>query len=288
MPFSMTAFSRATGQTPWGEITCELRSVNHRYLEINPRLAEEVRSLEPRVRDAIAKHLKRGRVDCTIRLQQQEMWSGDIDVDMALIDKLVAVSQQVRDRAENIKPLRAADVLRWPGVVRVAQLDEDQIGSVAVECLERATRQLVEIRKREGERLLESLLEKLHAAKNVVNELKQSIPQWQQLFRQRVEKRLAEARVNLDQDRLEQEMLIYIQKSDVTEEMDRLDVHLNEVSNVFELAQPIGRRLDFLMQELTREANTLGSKSNDTRLTQASVDLKVLIEQMREQVQNIE
>ena len=288
MPFSMTAFSRATGQTPWGEITCELRSVNHRYLEINPRLAEEVRSLEPRVRDAIAKHLKRGRVDCTIRLQQQEMWSGDIDVDMALIDKLVAVSQQVRDRAEDIKPLRAADVLRWPGVVRVAQLDEDQIGSVAVECLERATRQLVEIRKREGERLLESLLEKLHAAKNVVNELKQSIPQWQQLFRQRVEKRLAEARVNLDQDRLEQEMLIYIQKSDVTEEMDRLDVHLNEVSNVFELAQPIGRRLDFLMQELTREANTLGSKSNDTRLTQASVDLKVLIEQMREQVQNIE
>ena len=288
MPFSMTAFSRATGQTPWGEITCELRSVNHRYLEINPRLAEEVRSLEPRVRDAIAKHLKRGRVDCTIRLQQQEMWSGDIDVDMALIDKLVTVSQQVRDRAEDIKPLRAADVLRWPGVVRVAQLDEDQIGSVAVECLERATRQLVEIRKREGERLLESLLEKLHAAKNVVNELKQSIPQWQQLFRQRVEKRLAEAQVNLDQDRLEQEMLIYIQKSDVTEEMDRLDVHLNEVSNVFELAQPIGRRLDFLMQELTREANTLGSKSNDTRLTQASVDLKVLIEQMREQVQNIE
>jgi uncharacterized protein (TIGR00255 family) len=288
MPFSMTAFSRATGQTPWGEITCELRSVNHRYLEINPHLAEEVRSLEPRVRDAIAKQLKRGRVDCTIRLQQQEMWSGDIDVDMALIDKLVAVSQQVRDRAEDIKPLRAADVLRWPGVVRVAQLDEDQIGSVAVECLERATRQLVEIRKREGERLLESLLEKLHAAKNVVNELKQSIPQWQQLFRQRVEKRLAEARVNLDQDRLEQEMLIYIQKSDVTEEMDRLDVHLNEVSNVFELAQPIGRRLDFLMQELTREANTLGSKSNDTRLTQASVDLKVLIEQMREQVQNIE
>jgi len=288
MPYSMTAFARATGQTPWGEITCELRSVNHRYLEINPRLAEEVRSLEPRVRDAIAKHLKRGRVDCTIRLQQQEMWSGDIDVDMALIDKLVAVSQQVRDRAPEIKPLRAADVLRWPGVVRVAQLDEDQIGSVAVDCLERATRQLVDIRKREGERLLEALLEKLLAAKKVVNELKQSIPQWQQLFRQRVEKRLVEAQVNLDQDRLEQEMLIYIQKSDVTEEMDRLEVHLNEVSNVFELAQPIGRRLDFLMQELTREANTLGSKSNDTRLTQASVDLKVLIEQMREQVQNIE
>jgi uncharacterized protein (TIGR00255 family) len=288
MPFSMTAFSRATGQTPWGEITCELRSVNHRYLEINPRLAEEVRSLEPRVRDAIAKQLKRGRVDCTIRLQQQEMWSGDIDVDMALIDKLVAVSQQVRDRAEDIKPLRAADVLRWPGVVRVAQLDEDQIGSVAVECLERASRQLVEIRKREGERLLESLLEKLHAAKNVVNELKQSIPQWQQLFRQRVEKRLAEARVNLDQDRLEQEMLIYIQKSDVTEEMDRLDVHLNEVSNVFELAQPIGRRLDFLMQEFNREANTLASKSGDPATSTIAVDLKVLIEQMREQVQNIE
>ncbi len=285
MPFSMTAFSRATGQTPWGEITCELRSVNHRYLEINPRLG----SLEPRIRDTIAKHLKRGRVDCTIRLQQQELFSGDIDVDMALIDKLVAVSQQVRDRgAGDIKPLRAADVLRWPGVVRVAQLDENQIGSVAIECLEQATKQLVEIRRREGDRLLEALLEKLQAAKNVVIELKQSIPHWQQLFRQRVEKRLAEARVNLDQDRLEQEMLIYIQKSDVTEEMDRLEVHLNEVSNVFELAQPIGRRLDFLMQELTREANTLGSKSNDTRLTQASVDLKVLIEQMREQVQNLE
>jgi len=288
MPYSMTAFSRATGQTPWGEITCELRSVNHRYLEINPRLSEEVRSLEPQVRDILARGLKRGRVDCTIRLQQQESWGEDIDVDMNLIDRLVAVSEQIRDRASEIEPLRAADVLRWPGVVRAAQMDENQLGSVVMECLQRATRQLADIRKREGDKLLAALLEKLQAARAVVGTLKQSIPEWQQLFRERVEKKLVEAKVDLDPDRLEQEMLIYIQKSDVTEEMDRLEVHLNEVSKVFKLNQPIGRRLDFLMQELNREANTLGSKSNDTRLTQASVNLKVLIEQMREQVQNIE
>jgi len=288
MPYSMTAYSRATGQTDWGEVTCELRSVNHRYLEINPRLAEEVRRLEPRVRDTIAQHLKRGRVDCTIRLQQQDAPGGDLDVDMDLIDRLVAVSDQVRGRAGDIGPIGIADMLNWPGVVRAARVDEDQVGTVAMECLARATDQLVEIRQREGQRLLVSLREKLDSTVTVVDELRRSIPQWQDSFRQRLEKRLAEVKLDLDPSRLEQEMLIYLQKADVTEELDRLDVHLKEVSDVFEQGQAIGRRLDFLMQELNREANTLGSKSNDARLTQASVDLKVLIEQMREQVQNIE
>lgn len=288
MPYSMTAFSRTTGQTPWGEITCELRSVNHRYLEINPRLSDEVRSLEPHIRDAIARKLKRGRVDCTIRMQQQEMLGDDITVNTGLIDKLVAISEQIRTQAADIRPLRSVDVLRWPGVVQAAQLDESQVGSVAMDCLNRAMSQLVEIRQREGGQLLTTLQEKLLAAQTLVDGLKTGVPEWQRAFRQRIEKRLSDAQVDLDPDRVEQELVVYIQKADVSEEIDRLDVHLNEVGRVFQHAQPIGRRLDFLMQELNREANTLGSKSIDARLTQASVELKVLIEQMREQVQNIE
>ena len=288
MPYSMTAFSRASGQTPWGEITCELRSVNHRYLEINPRLPDEVRSLEPQIRDSIAQHVKRGRVDCNIRLQQQELGAEDVDVNMDLIAKVIAVSEQIRAQTSQLQPLRVIDVLRWPGVVLAPQLDEDQIGTVAMACLQNALHQLVDIRKREGERLLSVLLSKLGGVREIVDELKTSVPNWQKLFRQRIEKRLEDAQVELDPTRLEQELVIYIQKSDVSEEIDRLDAHLDELSDVFHQEQPIGRRLDFLMQELNREANTLGSKSIDTRLTQASVELKVLIEQMREQVQNLE
>ena len=288
MPYSMTAFSRTSGQTPWGEITCELRSVNHRYLEINPRLPDEVRSLEPQIRDNIAQHVKRGRVDCNIRLQQQELGAEDVNVNKDLIAKVVAVADQIRAQNSNLQPLRVADVLRWPGVVLAPQLDEDQIGTVAMECLRDAIHQLVDIRKREGERLLSALLSKLEGAREIVKGLKTSVPNLQQQFRQRVEKRLEDARLELDPTRLEQELVIYIQKSDVSEEIDRLEAHLEELSNVFHQDQPIGRRLDFLMQELNREANTLGSKSIDTRLTQASVELKVLIEQMREQVQNLE
>ena len=288
MPYSMTAFSRTSGQTPWGEITCELRSVNHRYLEINPRLPDEVRSLEPQIRDRIAQHVKRGRVDCNIRLQQQELGAEDVNVNTDLVAKVITVADQIHARNSNLQPLRVVDVLRWPGVVLAPQLDEDQVGTVAMECLEGAIHQLVDIRKREGERLLSALLVKLEGAKEIVDGLKKSVPDWQQQFRQRVEKRLEDARVELDPSRLEQELVIYIQKSDVSEEIDRLDAHLEELSSVFQQDQPIGRRLDFLMQELNREANTLGSKSIDTRLTQASVELKVLIEQMREQVQNLE
>lgn len=288
MPYSMTAFSRTSGQTPWGEITCELRSVNHRYLEINPRLCDEVRSLEPHIRDTLSQSLKRGRVDCTIRLQQEDLWTEDIAVNTALIGKLVNISEQIRSQSVDLQPLRVVDVLRWPGVVQADQLDESQIGTVAMNCLKDSIGQLVDIRKREGDRLLQLLEVRLQEAKKIVNGLKKSVPEWQQLFRQRIEKRLAEAKVELDPTRLEQELLIYIQKADVAEEIERLDVHIDEVANVFKQKQPIGRRLDFLMQELNREANTLGSKSIDPRLTQESVELKVLIEQMREQVQNLE
>ena len=284
----MTAFSRTTGQTAWGEVTCELRSVNHRFLEISPRLSDEVRRLEPQVRDIIAQNLKRGRVDCTIRLQQQEMSAGKLDVDLDLVDDLVAVSGRIGERVGKVEPMGVVDMLRWPGVVRTAQVDEELIGKVALECLDGAAKQLIEIRKREGGRLAESLIEKLAAARSLAGLLRESIPQWQSSFRQRLEKRLADLKLELDPVRLEQEMLIHIQKADVTEELDRLDVHLQEVSDVLRQNQPVGRRLDFLMQELNREANTLGSKANDARLAQASVDLKVLIEQMREQVQNIE
>ena len=288
MACSMTAFSRSSDQTPWGEVTCELRSVNHRYLEIIPRLCDEVRSLEPHVREIIARHLKRGRVDCTIRLQQEDVWTEDIAVNAAVISKLVHISEQIRSQSVDLQPLRVVDLLKWPGVVQAERLDEDQIGTVAINCLKNSIGQLLDIRKREGDRLLQFLEHRLQEAQKIVDELKKSLPVWQQLFRQRIEKRLAEARVELDPTRVEQELVVYIQKADVSEEIERLTVHMDEVSNVLKQNQSIGRRLDFLMQELNREANTLGAKSMDSRLSQASVELKVLIEQMREQVQNLE
>lgn len=285
---SMTAFARQSGATDWGEVTCELRSVNHRYLEIAPRVSEELRYLEPRVRDLISGRLKRGRVDCTLRLQSQNSSTQQAEVDLNAVDRLAGLAAAVDARHPGLAPLRVIDVLRWPGVLQTPVLDEDILGRHALEIVARTLDELLATREREGGRLQQILRERLDAMAQLVDELKRDLPSLFAQFRERLLSRLKEVRDELDPSRLEQEIVLFMQKADVMEEVDRLAVHVKEVREVLDQDNPVGRRLDFLMQELNREANTLGAKSASPELTQASVQLKVLVDQMREQVQNIE
>ncbi len=288
MPNSMTAFSQARDDTECGEISCELRTVNHRYLEINPRLPEEIRQFEPAIRDLVAKRIKRGRVDCTMRLQPQFTHSQDLAVNSALVEAVLSLAAEVRQQGGDVEPIRVVDILRWPGVIEPPQIDSEQLQAAVIDVVSNALQDVVDTRKREGVRLVDLVLQRVSASRALVNRVKEMLPGISQTFRQRLQERLSEVREQLDPNRVEQEIVLFLQKIDVAEELDRLDIHLDEIQSVLSTEQPIGRRLDFLMQELHREANTLGAKSVDTATTQASVELKVLIEQMREQVQNIE
>ncbi len=288
MPHSMTAFAQARDDTECGEISCELRTVNHRYLEINPRLPEELRQFEPAIRDLLAKRIKRGRVDCTMRIQPQFGNSQQLAMDDALVAALISLASDVRQQGGDVEPIRVVDILRWPGVMKTPQIDSEQLQAAVIDVVSNALRDVLDTRTREGARLADLVLERVTAARALVKRVKEVLPEINQTFRQRLEERLSELREQLDPSRVEQEIVLFLQKIDVSEELDRLEIHLDEVQSVLSGNQLIGRRLDFLMQELHREANTLGAKSVDAATTQASVELKVLIEQMREQVQNIE
>lgn len=288
MANSMTAFARETSSTELGTITCELRSVNHRYLEINPRLAEELRQLEPRIREAVSGSIKRGRVDCYLKLQTHETTQDDFVVDRDLLARVAKLGGDTLKQFPHLAPLPVSDVLRWPGVVQVQGADSDELIETAMDLVNRALDRICSDRAREGERLRTAVEERLGEAAALVECLKARLPELTRAFRERIAEKLEDAGGKLDPERMEQELLLYVQKSDATEEIDRLHIHLDEVREVLTGDGSIGRRLDFLMQELNREANTLGAKSFDLELTQTSVDLKVLIEQMREQIQNIE
>ncbi|MHB8535944.1 MAG: YicC/YloC family endoribonuclease [Sulfuricaulis sp.] len=289
---SMTAFARHEAATPWGALTWELRSVNHRYLEISLRLPEELRSLEPPVRELIGKRAVRGKVDGTLRFQPGESASAELSPDVNLVSKLITTGKALVDTAAaaggTVTPLRAIDILRWPGVLKAPPLDVESLGTTALDALSAAIEELVTTRSREGARLQEFMLQRLQAMEQLVVKARELLPDATRLFRERLETRLKEIQQQMDPARLEQEMVLFAHKADVAEEIDRLTAHFSEIRRVFDQSGPIGRRLDFLMQELNREANTLSSKSTDTRLTNVAVELKVLIEQMREQVQNIE
>ncbi|HEU5339158.1 MAG TPA: YicC/YloC family endoribonuclease [Sulfuricaulis sp.] len=285
---SMTAFARHEAAVPWGALTWELRSVNHRYLDIALRLPEELRSLEPRGREMINTRLSRGKVDGTLRFQPNEAVAGAIEMSAEQVQRLLTASDHLRSLAPDVAPLRAVDILRWPGVIKAPPLDVESLGAAALEALSTTLTELVATRNREGARLQEFMLARLQSMEEMAEKAKTLSPEAARLFRERLEARLKELKQQLDPMRLEQEIVLFAQKADVTEEIDRLTAHFAEIRRVFTQPGPVGRRLDFLMQELNREANTLSSKSTDTRLTNIAVELKVLIEQMREQVQNIE
>lgn len=281
---SMTAFARESASDASGELVWELRAVNHRFLEVHVRLPEELRGLETAVRDRISAHLRRGKVDCTLRWAQVPGASTDLRVNRPLVEGLVGALAEVSGIVGRAGAPAPLDLLRWPGVLQEAQQDLDLVGSAALELLQAAIDELVAARRREGERLGVMLQDRCALLQQSVERVRVRMPQVLTGVRKRLSERLAEVRDELDAGRLEQEMALLASRLDVDEELDRVGAHLAEVADVLRRAEPIGRRLDFLMQELNREANTLGSKSADVEVTRESVEMKVLIEQMREQV----
>ena len=283
---SMTAYTLAESTGAAGSLSCELRTVNHRYLEISPRLPEEFRLHESALRERIAQRLSRGKLDLSIRCEA-DTCGASWQVDEALLARLVALQQVFATRFDGLRT-EFTELLRFPGVLRSAESDAEAQQAALFEVIERALDALTATREREGTKLAELLQERLDAIEKIVAQVRAWLPEIRAALRARLENRLAEIRQPVDPGRLEQELVLQLTRIDVDEELDRLATHVAETRRVLKLKEPVGRRLDFLMQEFNREANTLGSKSVDTRSTQASVELKVLIEQMREQVQNIE
>ena len=288
MMFSMTAFARRDRDTPWGSLVWELRSVNHRYLEVTSRLPEELRGLEPQVRQLVSQRLARGKIDCTLRFQPKDPSSGEFELNPVVVQKVVDAADKVQALVPGGGSLRTIDILRWPGALKTIELDVDALSRQGMDLLSQALNELVETRGREGKQLQEIIRQRLQTVDQVVADVRGALTDVREQFRQRLQERLAELKQQVDPVRLEQEIALLAQRTDVQEELDRIQTHVTEVQRVLGEAGPIGRRLDFLMQELNREANTLAAKSTDLQATNAAIDLKVLIEQMREQVQNIE
>jgi uncharacterized protein (TIGR00255 family) len=287
MIHSMTAFARAEQAGANGTLSWELRSVNHRYLEPHLRLPEALRDLEGAVREALRNGLSRGKVECTLRFAEDSAGQ-PLQVDRERAAQLVAAAESVASLIKHPAPLNPLEVLSWPGVLVADAADPQTLNKAALALFKQALDELKHSRSREGIELAKLLNERLDSIDGEVAALRELVPQMLAMQRQKILDRSAELQAELDPQRLEQELVLLAQKSDVAEELDRLSTHVGEVRRVLKSGGAAGRRLDFLMQELNREANTLGSKAFDTRSTQAAVNLKVLIEQMREQVQNIE
>ena len=290
---SMTAFASEEYQSDWGAITWELRSVNHRYLETIIRLPESLRSLEASVRERVNTTLSRGKVECTLKFQSAPEALSSLSLNQALVENLLVIAAEVERLMESNmigpgKGLQLMEVLSWPGVVTETEPNLEQLELAILTCLNKALAGLVTSREREGERIAAMLRQRAHGMRELLRHTRTRRPQMLSGLREKLLTRLANLPLEPDVNRLEQEMVFIAQRLDVEEELDRLDAHLDEINAVLQRQEPVGRRLDFLMQELHREANTLSSKSSDTETTRATVELKVLIEQMREQVQNIE
>lgn len=285
---SMTAFARREREAEWGALSIELRSVNHRYLEVSMRLPEDFRALESKIRERVAAVLSRGKVDCTLRYRAAGDFAGELRINKELATQLAHMSREVDGLLYNAAPVSSFDVLRWPGVMEVSSADLQPIHEQVLSLLDEALVEMRESREREGAKLKAVIEQRCEAMDASIPALRKRLPEILQHMRERLQERVAEVKGELDPGRLEQEVALMAQKIDVDEELDRLESHLSEVRRVLGADEPVGRRLDFLMQELNREANTLASKSVDTETTRTAVDLKVLIEQMREQIQNIE
>jgi uncharacterized protein (TIGR00255 family) len=284
----MTGFARREVSGPWGTLVCELRSVNHRFLEAGFRLPDELRAAESEFRQRLGRDVKRGKVDCSMSSRRLQKADSALEVDSLALDRLMARVRDIAKAAPEHATVNVLDVLRWPGVLR----DESDVGDdflvVAQTLFASTLEDLVAARAREGARLRELLEQRCTSLETLVSFVRTRLPEVHTRVRAKLNERLAELRANVDHDRLEQELALLLQRLDVDEELDRLAGHIVEIRRVIDGNEPAGRRLDFLMQELNREANTLSSKSQDLETTRSAVDMKVIIEQMREQVQNVE
>ena len=288
MLYSMTGFARVEDTGELGNLIWEVRSVNHRYLEIAFRLPEEFRRLEVSLRKHAQSRFTRGRIDCTFRYRVTDVQSAALELNKPLLDCLLVQIRKLNELLPDPAPVRASDVLAWPGVVQAAEKDMEAFHAACTRLFKKAVDQLADTRHAEGERIETVLQDKCAEVRSIVEAVRNRYPQALASVREKLLQRAGELLQELDQTRLEQELVFLAQKLDIMEELDRLESHLDEMTSIFASRDAAGRRLDFLMQEFHREANTLSSKSADMETTRAAVDLKVLIEQMREQVQNVE
>jgi uncharacterized protein (TIGR00255 family) len=285
---SMTAFARESATVNQGILTVELRSVNHRYLDCSFKLPDALRSMEPQLREKAGSALARGKLDSMIRLQSHQTQSGELHIDMAKLEVLLEATRKVQDQLEEPAAINPLQVIQFPGICAAQDDSEEELQQEALSLFSKALRNMQQNRQREGEKMGQLVLDRLEQVAVEVQATRKIMPQLMQQQRERITARIADLGMEIDHGRLEQELVYMAQRADVDEELDRLEAHIDEVRRTLKKGGPCGRRLDFLMQELNREANTLSSKSQSATTTQNSVELKVLIEQMREQIQNIE
>lgn len=283
---SMTAFAAGERGTPWGVLGCELRSVNHRFLEIGLRLGEDLRALEPVLRERIAARIQRGKLDLAMRLRAPE-GAATLAVNEALLEQLGALAQRLDARFPRLQ-VEFTQLLQLPGVLQAPSADGEALQAEALALLDQVLDEFIAAREREGAKLAAAIAERVDAVERIVGQVRGLIPAIREGQRAKLAARLADLPHPVEPGRAEQELVLWLQKLDVDEELDRLGSHIAELRRILGKGEPAGRRLDFLLQEFNREANTLGSKSVDARTSQVAVELKVLIEQMREQVQNLE
>jgi uncharacterized protein (TIGR00255 family) len=285
---SMTGFARHERSGPYGTLVCEIRSVNHRFLDATLRLPDSCRALEPELRQALAARLKRGKVDCTVQQRAAQAGTTGLEIDRAVLDRLLERLSDLEHSISTPTQVDLIELLRWPGVLRDVDTAGAELAQAAQALFMQALEDLAGARAREGARLGELIEQRLTALSQMLHATRARLPEAQARIRQRFNDRLAELQAQVDAERIEQEIALLLQRFDVAEELDRLDGHIVEARRALAGNEPAGRRLDFLMQEFNREANTLSSKSQDQETTRTAVEMKVLIEQMREQVQNIE
>jgi len=285
---SMTAFARSQTHTTGLALSWEIRSVNHRFLEAQFRLPDQLRAIEYPLRETLRKHLKRGKLDCALRMERQAEES-TIELNRPLLLQVLAMLEQIRRDAPEIGSPDPMELLRWPGVIGDdAGFDDDALTGTVTDLFEEALTDLMAHRNREGEQLTGTISSRLDEIDQVVADVKSRTASISHQIQTKLQARLKELKVQVDPARLEQEVALLAQRADVAEELDRLSIHVEEARSILRGPGPHGRRLDFLTQELNREANTLGAKATMVENSQRSVDLKVIIEQIREQVQNVE
>ena len=285
---SMTAFSRQQLEREWGSLTWEIRSVNHRYLEPSVRLPENFRSLENPIRRQLRDKLYRGKIECLLRFRTVEANQIDWQLNLDLISQLTKANLEINSNIGGDYKLSSLDILKWPGVISDQSIDEEIFNKEAMGLFEKALDDLMVVREREGASLRDAISKRIASIQGIIDSIQANMPSIILKQKENLLNKLEEIKAEFEPIRLEQEITLLAQKADVDEELDRLNSHLQEAKRVLDSDGQIGRRLDFLMQELNREANTLSSKSIVVETTQSAVELKVLIEQMREQIQNIE
>ena len=287
MIYSMTAFARLEVKKDWGDAVWEIRSVNQRYLENFFRLPEQFRGLENTLREKLRQNLTRGKIECSLRIEIKKQTNAELNLNKELANQVIQSLQWIKSQAGEGE-INLTDVLRYPGVVEAQEQDLDSISQDLLTAFDDLLTDFIAMRGREGEKLNDIIQQRLDAIAVEADKVRSQMPAVLQWQRERLLQRFEDAQVNLDPQRVEQEMILLAQRVDVAEELDRLQMHVKETTNILKKGGAVGRKLDFMMQELNRESNTLASKSINADITASAVELKVLIEQMREQIQNLE